>query len=210
MAIDIAKIQSIECRSLSISCCSSGALLYQWQRKWHLEIFVLLAWIWATEQCSAWCCSGVYRHQIRFAFMAEQVVSQWENTLHICLPFLAETLINHRYNSQARVRINFWPWLHKICRFRYDDFIMSAMAPQITSLTIICSSVYSGADKKISKLRVTALCAGNSPVTGEFPSQKASNAENVSIWWRHHILFCRFFLWWIGTHMHNNNSPPGT
>ena len=40
--------------------------------------------------------------------------------------------------------------------------------------------------KKTSKLRVTGLCEGNSPVTGEFPSQRASNAENVSIWWRHH------------------------
>ena len=29
-------------------------------------------------------------------------------------------------------------------------------------------------------------CAGNSPVTSEFPAQRASNAENVSIWWRHH------------------------
>ena len=27
---------------------------------------------------------------------------------------------------------------------------------------------------------------GNSPVTGEFPAHMASNAENVSIWWRHH------------------------
>ena len=41
--------------------------------------------------------------------------------------------------------------------------------------------------KKISKLRVTGLFQGNSPVTGEFPAQKASNAENVSIWWRHHV-----------------------
>ena len=41
--------------------------------------------------------------------------------------------------------------------------------------------------KKTSKLRVTGLCAGNSPMTGEFPAQKASNAENVSIWWRHHV-----------------------
>ena len=40
--------------------------------------------------------------------------------------------------------------------------------------------------KKTSKLRVTGLCAGNSPGTGEFPTQMASNAENVSIWWRHH------------------------
>ena len=36
--------------------------------------------------------------------------------------------------------------------------------------------------KVTSKLRVTGLCAWNSPGT----AQKASNAENVSIWWRHH------------------------
>ena len=41
--------------------------------------------------------------------------------------------------------------------------------------------------KKTSKLRVTGLCEGNSPGTGEFPAQMASNAENISIWWRHHI-----------------------
>ena len=40
--------------------------------------------------------------------------------------------------------------------------------------------------KKTSKLRVTGLCAGNSPGTGEFPRRMASNAEDVSIWWRHH------------------------
>ena len=40
--------------------------------------------------------------------------------------------------------------------------------------------------KKTSKLRVTGLCAGNSPGTGEFPAKMASNVENISIWWRHH------------------------
>ena len=40
--------------------------------------------------------------------------------------------------------------------------------------------------KETSKARVTGLCAGNSPETGEFPAQMASNAEKVSIWWRHH------------------------
>ena len=40
--------------------------------------------------------------------------------------------------------------------------------------------------KKTSKLRVTGLCVENSPLTGEFSTQMASNAENVSIWWRHH------------------------
>ena len=47
--------------------------------------------------------------------------------------------------------------------------------------------------KKTSKLRVTGLCVGNSPGTGEFPAQMASNAEHVSIWWRHHVLkHCRY------------------
>ena len=45
--------------------------------------------------------------------------------------------------------------------------------------------------KKTSKLRVTGLCEGNPPVTGGFPSQRVSNAEVVSIWWRHHeFIFC--------------------
>ena len=40
--------------------------------------------------------------------------------------------------------------------------------------------------KKTSKLHVTGLYVGNSPVTGDFPAQRASNAKNVSIWWRHY------------------------
>ena len=39
--------------------------------------------------------------------------------------------------------------------------------------------------KKTSKLRITGLCEENPPVTSVFPSQRASNADNVSIWWRH-------------------------
>ena len=56
--------------------------------------------------------------------------------------------------------------------------------------------------KKTSKLRVTGLGEGNSPVTGEFPSQRASNAENVSIWWRHHALITGDR--WL--HSHGNGS----
>ena len=67
----------------------------------------------------------------------------------------------------------------------YNDVIMGAMASQLTNLTIVYSTVYSVFSRR-SKLRVTGLCKGNSPVTGEFPAQMASNAENVSIWWRHH------------------------
>ena len=41
----------------------------------------------------------------------------------------------------------------------------------------------------IKAMRRWLLCEGDSPVSGEFPVQRASNAENVSIWWRHHINF---------------------
>ena len=56
---------------------------------------------------------------------------------------------------------------------------MSVMTSQITTLAVVYSTIYSGADQ--TKLCVTGLC----DVTGEFPAQMASNAENVSIWWRH-------------------------
>ena len=39
---------------------------------------------------------------------------------------------------------------------------------------------------KTSKPALLALCEEYSPVTGGYPAQRASNAENVSIWWRHH------------------------
>ena len=41
--------------------------------------------------------------------------------------------------------------------------------------------------KKTSELRVTGPCA----VTGEFPAQKASNAEKLSNWRRHHDFIVR-------------------
>ena len=50
----------------------------------------------------------------------------------------------------------------------------------------LLNGLFGRRSKVTSKLRVTGLCVGNSPGTGESPAQKASNAENVSIWWRHH------------------------
>ena len=53
--------------------------------------------------------------------------------------------------------------------------------------------------KKTSNLRVTDLCAGNSPGTGEFPGQMASNTENVSIWWRHHDIDLTQWRAWVSS-----------
>ena len=73
--------------------------------------------------------------------------------------------------------------------FDYGDVIISAMASQITGVSI--ETFVQAQMKKTSKLRVTGLCEGDSPGTGEFPAQRASNAENVSIWWRHHGFVCQ-------------------
>ena len=68
----------------------------------------------------------------------------------------------------------------------YSDIIMSTMTSQITSLTIVYSTVYSRAEN------IKAL--HHWPLWGEFtgdqwiPRTKASNTENVSIWWSHHAM----------------------
>ena len=65
----------------------------------------------------------------------------------------------------------------------YSDVIMGANHQPHDCLL---NRLFRGRSKKTSKPRVTGLCEGNSPVTGELPAQRTSNAENVSIWWRHH------------------------
>ena len=66
---------------------------------------------------------------------------------------------------ESRVR-TWWVWsVH-----HYSDVMMSMMASQITSITIVCSTVCSNQ---------------HPPVISGFPSQRASNVENVSNWWCH-------------------------
>ena len=80
------------------------------------------------------------------------------------------------------------------CCVHYVDVIMTTMAPQITSLTVVYSIVYSGADqrKQQSSASLAFLC-GEFTGTGEFPTQRASNAENFFIWWRPHCPFINGF-----------------
>ena len=70
-----------------------------------------------------------------------------------------------------------WRWRHN----GYDS--VSNHQPRHCLLNRLFGCI----SKKTSKLRVTGLCAGNSLETSEFPAQRASNAENASIWWRHHV-----------------------
>ena len=69
-----------------------------------------------------------------------------------------------------------------VCKGHCSDVTMSTMASQVTSLMIVYSTVYSGADQRKHPLSASlAFFVGNWPVTGEFPAQRASYVENVSI-----------------------------
>ena len=74
----------------------------------------------------------------------------------------------------------------KSLRWRHND---RDGVPNHQPYDCLLDRLFRRRSKKISKLRVTGLCAGNSPGTGEFPAQMASYAENVSIWWRHNDTF---------------------
>ena len=77
----------------------------------------------------------------------------------------------------------------------YSGIIMNAMLSQITSVWIIYWTICSGADRRKPQSSASlAFVKGihqwlvNSPVTGESPTQRASNMKNASIWWRYHVV----------------------
>ena len=67
---------------------------------------------------------------------------------------------------------------------------MSAMASQLTSLTIVYSTVYSGAEQRKHQSSASlAFVRGIHHWPVNSPSQRASNADKFSIWWHHHELY---------------------
>ena len=130
-------------------------------------------------------------HWLRLWVVAEQATShylkQWWHSLltHICVnrfqwvikSSLASSILQpflSQYLSQTSLR-----WRHNGC-----DGVSNHQPHDC-----LLNRLFGRRSKKTSKLRVTGLCVGNSPGTGEFPAQMASNAENVSIWWRHHVTY---------------------
>ena len=80
-------------------------------------------------------------------------------------------------------QVSYMPWIYIILQWRHNEHdSISNHQPHDCLLNLL----FGRRSKRTSKLRVTGLCVWNSPGTGEFPAQRASNAENVSIWWRYH------------------------
>ena len=91
------------------------------------------------------------------------------------LPPLSYLLIKHCHSSEDRAPVD----IINVCsiftlQWRYNkrDGVSNHWR-----LNCLLNHLFKRRSKKTSKLRVTGLCEGNSLVTGEFPAQKASNAE---------------------------------
>ena len=112
-----------------------------------------------------------------------------EGILKFCVSraiFLTNDPIEYLYQIPALALVSYIqrhlqlsaPKVYSTYPVHYSDAITSAMASQITGVSSVCSTVCSGADQRTSKLRAT-MGIHRPPV--DSPSQRASNAENVSI-----------------------------
>ena len=112
-----------------------------------------------------------------FVIISSSVFSTSTNCQHTSLNLNWEchhNVMNNRYESP------------KPCSQHYSDVKMVAIASQITSLTIVYSAVYPDADQRKHQSSASLAFVGGGGGGALLATQRASNAENVFIWWRHH------------------------
>ena len=80
---------------------------------------------------------------------------------------------------------------HYSCAVHYNDVIMSAMASQITSHTIVYPIVYSGADQRKHESSASLAFVRGIPQWPVNAPHKGPVPQFFSIWWRHHVFFLR-------------------
>ena len=140
-------------------------------KSWSCDTVLVI--IMPTGILNYWKLLGV----IRFYCCAEQ----FHEMIAFNLMIFGSTI---QYQEKIRSRLRVFTDDH------YRDVIMSAMASPIIGVSIVCSTICSGADQRKHQSTASLVYVRRVhrwPVTGD-PSQMASNAGNVSIWWHHHGL----------------------
>ena len=106
---------------------------------------------------------------IRFDYKIEDILISYEDLVKdFCFSVLNVFIEGGKYYSTPHYDVvrNMSLWRVPVRLAHYNDVIMSAIPSQITSLTIVYSSVYSGADQRnIKASRPWPLC-------GEFTSDR--------------------------------------
>ena len=99
----------------------------------------------------------------------------------------------HQLNTSPHMARDF---VEMVDQSHYSDVIMGTMASQITSLTIVYSTVYSGTDQRKHQSSVSLVFVRRIhrwPVNS--PHKGPVTREMFSIWWRHHSWIWGS-LWW--------------
>ena len=145
---------------------------YPHKGQWSGALVFSLICAWANGWVNNRDAGDLRRHRAHYDVTVMSKRGHWGTTLQ---------RLGYRQMNNVRHSHSSGPIYH------YNDVMISANACQVTSLTIVCSTVYSGADERNIKARRHWSFSGEfTPVTGEFPAHMASNTEYVSIWWHHH------------------------
>ena len=150
-------------------------VLMPWQHKepGHQQPWCWLCW---TESIR-W-----YQATTKLMWLMNEAV-QWDIVFLCSFVFTRAAILSHGNSELHDLHL-----CRKLSWFHYSDVITSTTASQVTSLTIVYWTVYSGADQKknLSSASLVFVWGIHQwPVT--FPAQRTSNVANVSIWWRHHV-----------------------
>ena len=120
--------------------------------------------------------------------------NSWKAWFHKIMPCFRNNYFNdfassglvHNVLERWEIDAGMWIVMNSQCyalQWRHNEHdVVSNHQPH----DCLLNCLFRRRSKKTSKLRVTSLCEGNSPMAGESPARGASNAGNVSICWRHH------------------------
>ena len=165
--------------------------MYEFRLKFHWSLFVRVQ-------------LTIYQHWFRWWLGADQATSHYLNQWWLVYWRIYASLGLNELKVFTSIRPGAQEVLMNLFRNMCSEITLSSQwrhnEPNGVSnhqhRDCLFNRLFMRKSKKTSKLRVTGLCVRNSPVAGEFPAQRASNAENVSIWWRHH-----------GHHYHISRGP---
>ena len=117
-------------------------------------------------------------------------------------------LVNKTFRGQAQQYLNLWQRsIISTLQWRHDG---NGSVSNQQSHDCLLNRLFRRRSKETLKFRVTGLCAENSPGTGEFPAQTASNTANVSISWRHHEQYVNVVHRWRRPFCKPHYSPSQT
>ena len=142
-----------------------------WQKRWVKWPQVTMAWIICIL---IWV---LFHYLTTCLIMTSSSLSNPQDFFCVYIPLQFGRSGQQHWSQDASQFLNSLQWHYDECdgisNHRPHDFLLNRL--------------FWSRSENTPKLCVTGLGAGNSPVIGEFPTQRASNLENVSIWWCHHV-----------------------